>query len=127
MSSFARGRRFQQWCTATGARRDSSTRTSGGLSTFTGSVSFKITTGKGGEKSIKDLLEELKNVIDEDDDGTVTEEEYLLFCLKREQKVDEETLDILRAQFQALDADGSGELDEDDVVILTEKCNELGL
>merc|ERR1711988_1596958 len=48
--------------------------------------------GKGGEKSIKDLLEELKNVIDEDDDGTVTEEEYLLFCLKREQKVDEETL-----------------------------------
>jgi len=83
--------------------------------------------GKGGEKTIKDLLGELRAVIEQDDDGTVTEEEYLLFCLIREQKVDEETLSILRKQFQALDADKSGELDEDDVNILNEKCNQLGL
>lgn len=83
--------------------------------------------GKGGDKTIKDLLGELNDVIEQDDDGTVTEEEYLLFCLIREQKVDEETLDILRKQFQALDADKSGELDEDDVNILTQKCKELGL
>jgi voltage-gated potassium channel Kch len=72
-----------------------------------------------GEKTIADLLDELKEVIDQDDDGTVTEEEYLIFCLKQEGKVDQDTLDILRAQFQALDADGSGELDQDDVKQLT--------
>jgi len=75
--------------------------------------------GKSGEKTISDLLNELKEVIEDDDDGTVTEEEYLIFCLKSEGKVDEDTLDILRKQFQALDADGSGELDEDDVKQLT--------
>jgi len=83
--------------------------------------------GKPGEKTLKQLLADLQHVIEQDDDGTVSEEEYIIFCLKQEGKVDDDTLDILSKQFKALDADGSGELDEDDVVMLSKKCDELKL
>ena len=39
-------------------------------------------------------------------------------------KVDDETLALLRDQFAALDADGSGALDEDDIKLLTQACEE---
>lgn len=59
----------------------------------------------------------------QDDDGTVTPEEYIIFNLKKMGKVDDETLALLRDQFLALDADGSGELDADDIRMLTEACS----
>lgn len=77
----------------------------------------------GAEKSLRERLEELKEVIDQDDDGTVTPEEYIIFNLKKMGKVDDETLALLRDQFLALDADGSGELDADDIRMLTEACS----
>ena len=40
-------------------------------------------------------------------------------------KVDTETLNLLRDQFNALDADGSGELDMDDIAMLTKACAQL--
>jgi hypothetical protein len=83
-----------------------------------GSEVMKV--GQAKDKTISDLLDELAEVIEEDDDGIVTEEEYLVHCLKKDKIVDEEQLDLLRKQFQALDADGSGELDEDDITQLTE-------
>jgi len=97
--------------------------------TIVGGITYEEVSkvGKGGEKTIKQLLEELKEVIEQDDDGTVTEEEYLLFCLLQQKRVEEDELDIMRQQFQALDADGSGELDEDDVIALTAQCKKLGM
>jgi len=83
--------------------------------------------GKPKGKSLKMLLSELQHVIEEDDDGTVSEEEFMIFMLKQSGKLDEDTEDILRRQFKALDADGSGELDEDDVVMLSKLCTEMHL
>ena len=42
--------------------------------------------------------------------------------LKKMGKVDDETLLLLRDQFNALDADGSGELDGNDIDMLTRAC-----
>ena len=39
--------------------------------------------------------------------------------------MDTDTIDLLRDQFQALDADGSGELDTDDIQMLTEAVDVL--
>jgi len=83
--------------------------------------------GKKGKKSLKTLLSELQHVIEEDDDGTVSEEEFMIFMLKQSGKLDEDTEDILRRQFKALDADGSGELDQEDVVMLGKMCDEMNL
>ena len=44
---------------------------------------------------------------------------------RRMGKVDTDTIDLLRDQFQALDADGSGELDTDDIQMLTEAVDVL--
>ena len=41
-------------------------------------------------------------------------------------KVDEDTVSLLRDQFKALDADGSGELDANDLVLLTRACEMIG-
>ena len=144
----------------------------------------------GAEKTLRERLSELKEVIDQDDDGTVTPEEYIIFNLKKMGKVrfrfeasepdpstrlpslppterhrplpmarrstrwraplpppltprrlhpspsrvpprlnpfeppqvDDETLALLKDQFSALDADGSGELDADDIDMLTNAC-----
>lgn len=40
-------------------------------------------------------------------------------------QVDDETLALLKDQFSALDADGSGELDADDIDMLTNACEVL--
>lgn len=61
-------------------------------------------------------------VIEQDDDGTVSPEEYIIFNLKKMGKVDDDTIDLLRDQFDALDADGSGELDEGDIDMLEKAC-----
>ena len=60
-------------------------------------------------------------MIEQDDDGTVSPEEYILFNLRKMGKVDTALLGLLRDQFKALDADGSGELDAGDIEMLT-KC-----
>jgi len=72
----------------------------------------------GAEKTLRQRLDELQEVIEQDDDGKVTPEEYIIFNLKKMGKIDDETLDLLRDQFKALDADGSGELDADDIAML---------
>jgi potassium channel subfamily K len=102
-----------------------------GLITFTivlGGMGEELAkVGKKGGKTLKQLLKDLQDVIEQDDDGTVSEEEYIIFSLKQDGKVDDDTLDILSKQFKALDADGSGELDGDDVKLLSAKCDELHL
>ena len=52
-------------------------------------------------------------------------EEYIIFNLKKMGSVDDETLALLRDQFMALDADGSGELDVGDITMLEEAAAHL--
>ena len=73
----------------------------------------------GADKTIQQRIDELNEVIAQDNDGKVTAEEYILFNLKKMGKVEDETLALLRDQFKALDADGSGELDADDIEMLS--------
>ena len=40
-------------------------------------------------------------------------------------KVDEDTVQLLREQFKALDADASGELDADDLELLRRACDQM--
>ena len=79
----------------------------------------------GADKSLKERIKELEEVIEADNDGTVSPEEYIIHNLKKMGKVDDETLGLLRDQFAALDADGSGELDKDDIAMLTAACEIL--
>ena len=65
-------------------------------------------------------------MIDADDDGIVSMEEYLLFTRKKMGKVDDDTLALLREQFKALDADGSGALDAGDIDYLQQACDMMG-
>lgn len=51
----------------------------------------------GAEKTLRERLSELKEVIDQDDDGTVTPEEYIIFNLKKMGKV--------RIRFEASEPD----------------------
>lgn len=59
--------------------------------------------------------------MDLDGDGHVTKLEYYEFMLKAMNKVDQDLLDKLDAQFKRLDADGSGVLDRDDLEILARR------
>jgi len=79
----------------------------------------------GAEKTLTQRIDELNEVIEQDDDGNVTPEEYILFNLKKMGKVDDETLALLRDQFKALDADGSGALDADDVAMLAKAAAQV--
>ena len=60
-------------------------------------------------------------VMDADEDGKVTLAEYISFMLVAMQKVDEETIDRLTAQFNRLDVDGSGTLEKEDLVIVAKR------
>lgn len=72
------------------------------------------------ELTVEDL--ERMNV---DGDGEVSLLEFVEFMLKSMSKVDQKMLDELHDQFYRLDADGSGALQEDDLVLLAEeKLNE---
>lgn len=53
--------------------------------------------------------------LDEDNDGEVTRTEWLKGMLVALEEVDGELVDIILAQFDKLDADGSGALDMDDI------------
>ena len=46
-------------------------------------------------------------------------------CVARMGKVDQDTVDLLRDQFKALDADGSGELDANAIKLLSEAVDVL--
>ena len=80
----------------------------------------------GMDKTLRERLEELNAVIEADDNGIVTPEEYILFNLKQMGKVDDDTVNLLRDQFAALDADGSGELDAADLALLQKACEMIG-
>jgi hypothetical protein len=79
----------------------------------------------GAEKTLRERIQELNEVIEQDNDGVVSPEEYVIFNLKKMNKVDDETLSLLDAQFKTLDADGSGELDADDIAMLTKACAKM--
>jgi len=65
-------------------------------------------------------LEDLE-AMNADGDGEVSPLEFIEHMLKVMHKVDQHLLDELHAQFEKLDADGSGGLQQDDLDILTER------
>lgn len=97
------------------------------LTNFMGKMhDLKMSKKMGADKTLLERLSELEGVIEADDDGIVSPEEYVIFNLKMMGKVDEDTVGLLRDQFKALDADGSGELDKNDLVLLTRACEMIG-
>ena len=75
------------------------------------------------ERFQKSLMERELNVdrlveMDTDHNGKVSREEYVEFMLKEMQLVSEELFQELHQQFDKLDADGGGYLDQDDLKIL---------
>jgi hypothetical protein len=68
------------------------------------------------EVTLEDLEE--MNV---DGDGEVSPLEFIEHMLKKMHKVDQMLLDKLHHQFEVLDADGSGGLQQDDLDLLTER------
>merc|ERR1719217_1280824 len=97
------------------------------LTNFIGKMAdMKAQKKMGLNKTLKEKLEELNTVIEQDDNGIVTPEEYILFNLKQMGKVDNDTVNLLREQFNALDADGSGELDANDLALLQKACEMIG-
>jgi potassium channel subfamily K len=64
----------------------------------------------------KELTLEDLDVMDEDGDGQVTQVEFLEFMLTAMNKVDQETLQNLRAYFRRLDTDGTGTLSKEDLI-----------
>jgi len=99
-----------------------------GLSNAVGSISSVFEDEKqGASETLMDKVQELERIIAEDDDGTVTEEEFTIFQMKKIFHVDEETLKSVRNQFKSLDADGSGELDQDDIMQLKVTCKKMGI
>jgi potassium channel subfamily K len=60
-------------------------------------------------------------VMDDDGDGKVTLAEYLAFMLVAMNKVDQEILKDLTAQFNRLDVDGTGSLEKEDLIIVAKR------
>jgi len=79
----------------------------------------------GAEKTLRQRLHELIEVIEADADGIVSPEEYIIFSLRKMGKVDGDTITLLREQFKALDADKSGSLDASDIGLLTDACDQI--
>ena len=77
----------------------------------------------GLDKTLREKLEDLSEVIKAHDSGVVSPQEYILFNLKQMGKIDEDTVSVLRKQFHALDSDGSGELDAEDLALLKKACD----
>lgn len=60
-------------------------------------------------------------VMDTDGDGGVSYGEFLAFMMVAMQKVDQKSVDEVKAVFQSLDADGSGTLQKEDLILLVER------
>jgi hypothetical protein len=56
-----------------------------------------------------------------DDDGEVSELEFIEFMLKTMKKVDQNLLDDLHRQFKKMDADGSGSLQKEDLELIAKR------
>lgn len=65
-------------------------------------------------------LEDLETM-NADGDGEVSPLEFVEYMLKTMNKVDQSLLDELHLQFEKLDADGSGGLQQDDLVLITQR------
>lgn len=99
-----------------------------GVSNALGSIASVFEDEKAGAgETLMDKVQELEKIIAEDDDGTVTEEEFTIFQVTKLYNIDEQTLNSVRNQFKSLDADGSGELDQDDIIQLKATCTKLGI
>lgn len=71
---------------------------------------------KNRELTIADL-----EVMDADEDGKVTMAEYLAFMLVSMNKVDKDLIEQLMDQFNRLDADGTGSLEKEDLIIVAKR------
>lgn len=69
----------------------------------------------------KDYTVDLEEMLDEDSSGSITKDEFMCRMLIRLQMVEDDVLANIRKQFEILDADGSGELDAEDVKLIKEK------
>mmetsp|Transcript_16552 Transcript_16552/g.34156 ORF Transcript_16552/g.34156 Transcript_16552/m.34156 type:complete len:687 (-) Transcript_16552:18-2078(-) len=70
----------------------------------------------GRELTIEDL-----DSMNTDDDGEVSELEFVEFMLKTMKKVDQTLLNDLHSQFRKMDADGSGSLQKSDLELLAKR------
>jgi hypothetical protein len=71
---------------------------------------------KSRDLTLNDLL-----VMDDNGDGKVTLAEYLAFMLVAMNKVDQELMNDLTAQFNRLDVDGTGCLEKEDLIIVAKR------
>ena len=79
----------------------------------------------GADKTLRQRLLDLREVIEQDDNHMVTSGEFIFFNLKKMGKVDEDLIQLLKEQFKALDMDSSGELDANDIAKLSASANQL--
>lgn len=69
----------------------------------------------------KDYTVDLEEMLDEDNSGSITKDEFMTRMLIRLNMVENDVLANIRKQFEILDVDGSGELDAQDVKLIKEK------
>lgn len=86
-----------------------------------GEIGPLILNGDASSRKLQKLMNvdlSLEAILDMDDDGdgSVTEYEFMKFMLVRTEIVEEESLVELHKRFQALDKDGSGALDKNDLI-----------
>lgn len=92
------------------------------VSTQLGSIGDAVMAGFQEEGKMEKLLKmdlslEAMIEMDEDGDGEVDEYEFLKFMLVTSGLVEESAIDMMHQTFQTLDADGSGSLDMDDLLV----------
>lgn len=69
----------------------------------------------------RSLSLELMEILDRDNDGEVTKEEYLGAVLVMLDKTDFDTVDLILEHFSVLDQDGNGVLDKQDILMLSKQ------
>mmetsp|Transcript_30673 Transcript_30673/g.55823 ORF Transcript_30673/g.55823 Transcript_30673/m.55823 type:complete len:372 (+) Transcript_30673:192-1307(+) len=88
-----------------------------------------ILLGKSEDTKLKALLEvdlslEALLNMDQDGDGEITEFEFMKFMMTTAGMADEDTLDSLHKRFQEMDADGSGSLTREDILLILKEKEE---